>query len=689
MTNLPGLIQLSDLSNLGASPTQAGLVQLTHDLGGTSTAPVVTGIQDVAISTTAPSIGQTLVATSSTAASWQTPPSGGITALTGGVTAAGSGSVVATVVTNANLTGPITSTGNVTAVASQTGTGNTFVMATSPTLITPNIGTPSAGVVTNLTGTGAFNTTGTAGTVTVAAQPNITSLGTMAASLNMGNNLILNLLDPTAPQDAATKNYVDSVAQGLDVKASVQVIASSNITLSGTQTIDGVAVSVGNRVLAVGQTSAVNNGIYVVASGAWARSSDLPTGYNASGVFALVEEGTSYAGSGWVCNNASGSAVVGTNPLTFVRFSAAGNATPGGSSSQIQFNSSGAFAGDSYFTFTDISAAPTLVLGDSSNVSSPLLQVGSLSLDHSLLRPGIIVASGVSDQARINVTSQPSTSGQQAVSAIYISSNTTASATPTLSTTTISLASTAVSASNSLSINSFSTSNSSQASINLDAAEGVNTGNTSGLEVHVLGNNFAVATSTTTPVAYDFFVSSSTGNVGIGRSGSWSDSTLPTATLDVVGSGYISGSVSVCQASGGTLTVGNATYSSGLSINNVAFTINTPTVGYALVATSSTAASWQNPRTVNVTTRTANYTAAATDDVILANATSGNIVVTLAAASGLTGHVYRIKKIDSSTNTVTITPNGSNKIDNASTVVMSVQYQSYEIVSDGSNWWVV
>ena len=69
--------------------------------------------------------------------------------LTGGVTSVGN---AATVVTNANLTGPITSTGNATAVAAQTGTGSTFVMQASPTLTTPNIGIPSAAVLTNATG---------------------------------------------------------------------------------------------------------------------------------------------------------------------------------------------------------------------------------------------------------------------------------------------------------------------------------------------------------------------------------------------------------------------------------------------------------------------------------------------------------------------------------------------------------
>jgi hypothetical protein len=69
----------------------------------------------------------------------------------------------ATVTTNANLTGPITSVGNATSVASQTGTGSKFVMDTSPTLVTPNLGTPSAVVLTNGTGLpiGGISATGT------------------------------------------------------------------------------------------------------------------------------------------------------------------------------------------------------------------------------------------------------------------------------------------------------------------------------------------------------------------------------------------------------------------------------------------------------------------------------------------------------------------------------------------------
>lgn len=84
----------------------------------------------------------------------------------------GTGNISGTATINANMTGPITSVGNATSVASQTGTGSKFVMDTSPTLVTPNLGTPSAGVATNLTGTAtALNIGGNAGSATVLQNP--------------------------------------------------------------------------------------------------------------------------------------------------------------------------------------------------------------------------------------------------------------------------------------------------------------------------------------------------------------------------------------------------------------------------------------------------------------------------------------------------------------------------------------
>lgn len=165
------------------------------------------------------------------------------------------------------------------------------------------------------------------GSVTFAAVN--AALGAANASIGVNNQKITNLATPTVATDAVTKAYADAIASGLSVKTSVRAVAVANITLSGAQTIDGVAVVAGNRVLVVGQSTASQNGIYVAAAGAWARSSDLAAGSDASGVFAFVEEGTVYSGSGFTCNTASGSAVVGTNSLTFTQFSGAGEITNG------------------------------------------------------------------------------------------------------------------------------------------------------------------------------------------------------------------------------------------------------------------------------------------------------------------------------------------------------------------------
>lgn len=144
------------------------------------------------------------------------------------------------------------------------------------------------------------------------------------AARNITANQVTGLASPVSATDAVNKSYVDNIAQGLTTKAPCLVISLSNITLSGTQTIDGIALVAGNRVLVAGQTTASQNGIYVVAAGAWSRSADMATGSSAAGAFTFIEEGTINADTGWVCSTDPPSDVVGTNPLTFVQFSSAG-----------------------------------------------------------------------------------------------------------------------------------------------------------------------------------------------------------------------------------------------------------------------------------------------------------------------------------------------------------------------------
>ena len=154
------------------------------------------------------------------------------------------------------------------------------------------------------------------------------------AAVSFNSQKITGLADPTADADAANKGYVDGVAQGLDVKDSVVATTTANGTLSTAfangQSIDGVTLQTGDRILIKNQTTASQNGIYnVQASGAPSRATDMATGGNAAGAFVFVEQGTVNAENGFVCTSDTGSAVVGTNNLTFAQFSGAGQIIAG------------------------------------------------------------------------------------------------------------------------------------------------------------------------------------------------------------------------------------------------------------------------------------------------------------------------------------------------------------------------
>ena len=152
------------------------------------------------------------------------------------------------------------------------------------------------------------------------------------ASVSLNSQTITNLSDPVNTQDAATKGFVEATSQGLDVKDSVKVATTANITISTAlnsgDSIDGVTLADNDRVLVKDQSTASQNGIYIVGSSP-ARSSDLAAGADAAGMFTFVEQGTVNADNGFVCTSNKGSAVVGTNSLTFAQFSGAGQVTAG------------------------------------------------------------------------------------------------------------------------------------------------------------------------------------------------------------------------------------------------------------------------------------------------------------------------------------------------------------------------
>jgi hypothetical protein len=148
-------------------------------------------------------------------------------------------------------------------------------------------------------------------------------------SVSLNSQKITNLAAPVNSGDAVNKQYADALSSSLDIKASVYVATTANITLSGTQTIDGVALNVADRVLVKNQTTATQNGIYVVSSSAWTRATDADSSDEVTaGMFCFVEEGTANEDTGWVLIT-DGTITLGSTNLVFSQFSKTAEITAG------------------------------------------------------------------------------------------------------------------------------------------------------------------------------------------------------------------------------------------------------------------------------------------------------------------------------------------------------------------------
>ena len=224
------------------------------------------------------------------------------------------------------VTGAITATGGVIGNVTSAGTSNFADVVITGSL---DMTAGSAATITGLsTPTNASDAANKGYVDTQDALRLALTGGTMTGAIAMSNTKITGLATPTADQDASTKAYVDSVAQGLDVKGSCRAATTANITLSGAQTIDGVAIIAGDRVLVIYQSTAANNGIYLCASGAWTRTTDADTWIKLTAAFTFIEDGTINDNSGWVCTIPPGG-TLGSTAVTFEQFSGAGQITAG------------------------------------------------------------------------------------------------------------------------------------------------------------------------------------------------------------------------------------------------------------------------------------------------------------------------------------------------------------------------
>ena len=226
---------------------------------------------------------------------------------------------------------------------------------------------PSFGTVTGQTSFGSASGNGASANIarsdhthgtpthdgTAHSSVSLSSLSAPTAALSMGTQRITNLVDPTGAQDAATKNYVDTVAQGIDVHGSVRAASTASVTVTynstaGTSgrgqitaapnTLDGVSLAANNRILLKDQSTAAQNGIWVVttvgtgANGVWDRATDFDQDAEVTaGAFTFVEEGTANADSGWILTTNNPIVIGGASgtSLAFAQFSGAGQITAG------------------------------------------------------------------------------------------------------------------------------------------------------------------------------------------------------------------------------------------------------------------------------------------------------------------------------------------------------------------------
>jgi len=151
----------------------------------------------------------------------------------------------------------------------------------------------------------------------------------MQGSLAMGGFGITGLATPSAGTDAANRDYVDNLVQGIFWKPAVRVATTANITLNGLQTIDGVALVANDRVLVKDQTTTSQNGIWLVSSTAWSRAPDADNSpqneLDAAAVF--VREGALWAATAWV--QTLPVTTINVSPISWAQFSAAGGAVAG------------------------------------------------------------------------------------------------------------------------------------------------------------------------------------------------------------------------------------------------------------------------------------------------------------------------------------------------------------------------
>jgi len=248
---------------------------------------------------------------------------------------------------------------------------------------------------------------------------------------------------PTADADVANKAYVDSVAQGLDIKASCLYTTTGNITLSGLATqANGdwpSTLTAGNRILVKNQTNLAENGIYAAASSGWTRTADMNVWAEVPGAFTFIEDGVTLASTGWV-TTAGSTGTIGVTNMPWTQFSGAGTYTAGNglqllsnqfsvklNGTTLDASSSGLRISTTYAGQTSITTLGTIVTGEWAATDVAVLHGGTGASDAAGARANL---SAAVLGANNDITSMSAITGSIATPT-YIDFNTTQSPLPT------------------------------------------------------------------------------------------------------------------------------------------------------------------------------------------------------------------------------------------------------------------
>ena len=317
------------------------------------------------------------------------------------ITASGSTNVTLSLPSSLTFTGK-TVTGGVFNMTTATVGSDTVTTNTATQTLTNKTISGASNTLSNIGNSSLTNSSVTIGTTNVA-------LG--ATSLTLGGLTSVTVTqDPSSALQLATKQYVDSVAQGLDAKASCVYGTTGNITLSGLATQGNgdwtSTLTAGDRILVKSQTSSQFNGIYLANASTWTRALDMDTWAEVPSSFVFIESGTTLADTGWV-TTANAGGTIDVTAMPWVQFSGAGTYTAGtgltltGSQFSLTAPVTAALGGSGYTSYT---TGDMLYASASTTLSKLTLGTSGYVLTAGASAPAYVAQSTLSVGSATNAT---------------------------------------------------------------------------------------------------------------------------------------------------------------------------------------------------------------------------------------------------------------------------------------------